>query len=72
MQTPELSKHVVGQAVDVGRRRCGSWLAANGSRYGLCRIYANEIWHFELAADAMGACPPLLPDAASPPAKMTP
>lgn len=73
VQTPELSKHVVGQAVDVGGVGADQWLVTNGSRYGLCRIYANEIWHFELAADALGACPPLLPDAASPgPAKMTP
>ena len=72
VQTPEMSKHVVGQAVDVGGVGADQWLAANGSRYGLCRIYANEIWHFELAADALGACPPLLPDAASPPAKMAP
>jgi len=73
VQTPELSKHVVGQAVDVGGVGADQWLVTNGSRYGLCRIYANEVWHFELAADALGACPPLLPDAASPPpAKMTP
>jgi zinc D-Ala-D-Ala carboxypeptidase len=36
----------------------------NGSQFGLCRIYANESWHFELAADQYGNCPPLLPDAA--------
>lgn len=73
VQTPELSKHVVGQAVDVGGAGADQWLAANGSRYGLCRIYANETWHFELATDATGACPPLLPDAASPsPDRMTP
>jgi D-alanyl-D-alanine carboxypeptidase len=65
VQTPEMSKHVVGEAVDVGGPGADQWLAANGSRYGLCRIYANEIWHFELAADATGTCPPLLPDAAS-------
>jgi hypothetical protein len=36
----------------------------NGARFGLCQIYANEIWHFELAADAQGSCPPLRPNAA--------
>lgn len=66
VQTPEMSKHVVGQAVDVGGVGADQWLAANGSRFGLCRIYANEIWHFELATDAMGICPPLLPDATTP------
>lgn len=63
----------MGQAVGVGGVGADQWLVTNGSRYGLCRIYANEIWHFELAADALGTCPQLLPDAASPgPAKMTP
>jgi hypothetical protein len=64
VQTPEASKHVIGQAVDVGGTGADQWLIANGSRFGLCRIYANELWHFELAADAMGNCPPLLPNAA--------
>jgi hypothetical protein len=40
------------------------WLIANGARFGLCRIYANELWHFELATDALGNCPPLLASAA--------
>ena len=31
---------------------------------GLCQIYANELWHFELVTDAEGKCPPLLPNAA--------
>jgi hypothetical protein len=64
VQTPEMSKHVIGQAVDVGGVGADQWLIANGSRFGLCRIYANELWHFELATDAMGNCPPLLPNAA--------
>jgi D-alanyl-D-alanine carboxypeptidase len=65
VQTPEMSKHVIGEAVDVGGLGADQWLIANGPRFGLCRIYANELWHFELAADAMGICPPLLPNAAS-------
>jgi uncharacterized protein YcbK (DUF882 family) len=64
VQTPEASKHVIGQAVDVGGVGADQWLIANGARFGLCRIYANELWHFELAADAAGNCPPLLPNAA--------
>lgn len=64
VQTPAASKHVTGQAVDIGGAGADQWLIANGSRFGLCRIYANELWHFELAADAMGNCPPLLPNAA--------
>ena len=64
VQTPEMSKHVVGEAVDVGGAGADQWLIAHGSRFGLCRIYANELWHFELAADAQGNCPALLPNAA--------
>jgi LAS superfamily LD-carboxypeptidase LdcB len=64
VETPALSKHVIGEAVDVGGVGADQWLIANGSRYGLCRIYANELWHFELATDATGNCPPLLPNAA--------
>jgi zinc D-Ala-D-Ala carboxypeptidase len=64
VQTPEASKHVTGQAVDVGGQGADPWLITNGSRFGLCQIYANELWHFELATDAAGKCPALLPNAA--------
>jgi D-alanyl-D-alanine carboxypeptidase len=64
VQTPEQSRHVVGAAVDIGGEGADQWLIANGSRFGLCQIYANEVWHFELATDAAGICPPLLPNAA--------
>lgn len=63
VQTPGGSRHVLGQAVDIGGAGADQWLIANGARFGLCRIYANELWHFELAADAAGTCPALLPDA---------
>ena len=65
VQTPALSHHVTGQAVDIGGVDADGWLIANGARFGLCRIYANELWHFELAADAAGHCPPLRPDASA-------
>jgi hypothetical protein len=64
VQTPEHSKHVLGQAVDVGGAGVDQWLITNGAQFGLCQIYANEIWHFELATSPAGACPPLLPNAA--------
>ncbi len=64
VQTPAMSKHVIGQAVDVGGQDADYWLIANGTRFGLCQIYANEVWHFELATDATGICPPLLANAA--------
>jgi hypothetical protein len=62
--SPEVSKHVLGEAVDVGPTAADDWMIRNGMRFGLCQIYANEIWHFELAVDAQGACPPLRPNAA--------
>lgn len=64
VQTPERSRHVLGQAVDMGGAGADPWLIANGARFGLCQIYANEPWHFELATDAAGICPPLLATAA--------
>lgn len=64
VQTPQQSHHVLGQAVDIGGPAADQWLIANGARFGLCQIYANEPWHFELATDAAGQCPALLPNAA--------
>ena len=63
VQTPQRSRHVLGQAVDIGGTGADQWLIVNGARFGLCQIYANERWHFELATDAAGNCPPILPDA---------
>lgn len=62
--SPDTSQHVLGKAVDVSPVEADTWMIRNGSRFGLCQIYANEIWHFELAADKDGACPPLRPNAA--------
>ena len=52
------------EGIDVGGPAADQWLIANGPRFGLCQIYANEIWHFELASDYGGVCPPLRPNAA--------
>ncbi|RJO68210.1 peptidase M15 [Nocardia panacis] len=60
---PEESTHVSGRAVDVGPQGGAQWLEANGSRWGLCRMYGNEWWHFELATLPGAACPPVRPDA---------
>jgi len=62
--SPQVSKHVSGKAVDVGPAAADDWLIRNGQAFGLCQIYANEIWHFELASDYGGACPALRPNAA--------
>jgi D-alanyl-D-alanine carboxypeptidase len=62
--SPDGSKHVLGQAVDVTGTGASDWLIRNGAQFGLCQIYANENWHFEIAVDDNGRCPPLRPDAA--------
>ena len=62
--SPEVSEHVGGKAVDIAPVEADKWLIANGSAFGLCQIYANEIWHFELATDDQGRCPPLRANAA--------
>ncbi len=66
--TPERSSHVSGDAVDIGDDGGRTWLSEHGARYGLCQVYANEPWHFELrpAAKREG-CPPMYEDASSDP-----
>jgi zinc D-Ala-D-Ala carboxypeptidase len=56
--TPNTSAHVSGDAVDMGPA-ASAWLAQHGAAYGLCQIYANEPWHFELRREA---CPPMYAD----------
>jgi LAS superfamily LD-carboxypeptidase LdcB len=59
---PAESGHVKGLAIDVGPPAAAAWLEKNGVRYGLCRRYVNEWWHFELLAPAVGQrCPALEP-----------
>lgn len=60
---PNESTHVQGRAIDVGPQDGAQWLETNGNRWGLCRIYQNEWWHFELATTPGGACPALRADA---------
>lgn len=63
---PRRSAHVEGLAVDVGPTDAYSWLDQHGSTYGLCRVFANEGWHFELRdGAAVEACPGLLESAAA-------
>ncbi|MEV6973386.1 M15 family metallopeptidase [Kitasatospora sp. NPDC093806] len=64
VNTPEKSAHVSGKAVDIGPTAADDWLIRNGARYGLCQVYANEMWHFELRTHPGGTCPAQLPDAA--------
>jgi zinc D-Ala-D-Ala carboxypeptidase len=61
--TPNTSAHVSGDAVDIGPSDASSWLAEHGARYGLCQIYGNEPWHFELRPGAIDqGCPPVYAD----------
>ncbi|GEK20197.1 M15 family metallopeptidase [Cellulomonas xylanilytica] len=56
--TAGTSPHVQGDAIDVGPWAAMDWLAQHGAAYGLCQIYANEPWHYELRPDAVGSdCP---------------
>jgi zinc D-Ala-D-Ala carboxypeptidase len=60
--TPDTSPHVAGTAVDVGFA-ARAWLAHHGARYGLCQIYRNEPWHYELRPEAIDrGCPPMYAD----------
>src|SRR5262249_55566703 len=61
--TGTTSPHVSGDAVDIGPADATSWLSAHGPAYGLCQIYANEPWHYELRPGAVGhGCPSMYPD----------
>jgi hypothetical protein len=61
--TAETSPHVSGDAVDVGPDDAAAWLSAHGAEYGLCQIWANEPWHFELRPEAIDqGCPPMYAD----------
>jgi D-alanyl-D-alanine carboxypeptidase len=56
--TPDTSSHVSGAAVDIGPSRATAWLSKHGAEYGLCRIYRNEPWHYELRREAIqNGCP---------------
>jgi hypothetical protein len=61
--TPDTSAHVSGHAVDLGPPAAAAWLSEHGAAYGLCQVYANEPWHYELRPDAIAdGCPPTYSD----------
>ena len=62
---PESSAHVQGYAIDVGPTDGVYWLIEHGATFGLCQVYLNEVWHFELRTEPGGVCPAQLPDASS-------
>jgi D-alanyl-D-alanine carboxypeptidase len=61
--TPNTSAHVSGDAVDIGHSDATAWLSEHGAPYGLCQIYGNEPWHYELRPEAIDrGCPPTYAD----------
>jgi D-alanyl-D-alanine carboxypeptidase len=61
--TPNTSAHVSGDAVDIRRSDASAWLSEHGAKYGLCQIYSNEPWHYELRPEAIDhGCAPMYAD----------
>ena len=61
--TADASVHVSGDAIDIGPSDATAWLSEHGADYGLCQIYRNEPWHYELRPDAVDdGCPPMYAD----------
>jgi hypothetical protein len=61
--TAGTSAHVSGGAVDIRPSVATAWLSKHGARYGLCQIYRNEPWHYELRPKAIDhGCPPMYAD----------
>jgi D-alanyl-D-alanine carboxypeptidase len=61
--TPSTSAHVSGDAVDIGPSGAAAWLSEHGAAYGLCQIYSNEPWHYELRPEAIASgCPAMYAD----------
>jgi zinc D-Ala-D-Ala carboxypeptidase len=61
--TAETSAHVSGDAVDIGPFDATAWLSEHGAKYGLCQIYGNEPWHYELRPEAIDhGCPRMYAD----------
>ena len=65
---PEKSNHPWGIAIDINYgvggtkgKKAAAWLEKNGYKYGLCRRYENEWWHFEPLVAPGQACPVMEP-----------
>jgi D-alanyl-D-alanine carboxypeptidase len=55
---PKDSAHVQGKAADIAPAAAMTWLNKNGWKYGVCRRYDNEPWHFEALTTPGTKCPP--------------
>jgi D-alanyl-D-alanine dipeptidase len=65
---PKKSNHTWGLAIDVNYgvggtkgKKAAAWLEKNGYKYGLCRRYKNEWWHFEPLVAPGQKCPKMEP-----------
>ncbi|MEV4311303.1 D-alanyl-D-alanine carboxypeptidase family protein [Actinocrispum sp. NPDC049592] len=58
---PELSNHVKGIAADIQPLSAAGWVERSAGKYGWCRRYENEPWHFEYDPGYVNGCPALLP-----------
>jgi hypothetical protein len=63
---PLVSHHPRGVSIDVNypdEPVGAGWLEVNGSKFGLCRIFKNEWWHFEPVIAPGWKCPALVANA---------
>jgi LAS superfamily LD-carboxypeptidase LdcB len=63
---PLISHHPWGTALDINypdEPKGAGWLELHGAKYGLCRVFENEWWHFEPVIAPGWKCPALVPDA---------
>jgi hypothetical protein len=65
---PDKSNHPWGTAVDINfgpggakAKKAAAWLEKNSYKYGICRRYKNERWHFEPLVAPGDPCPALEP-----------
>jgi D-alanyl-D-alanine carboxypeptidase len=66
--TPGTSAHESGNAVDIGPFGAAAWLSRHGAAFGLCQIYRNEPWHYELRPVAIDrGCPRMYADSTQDP-----
>ena len=63
---PEISHHPMGLAMDINYPKdpdSAKWLEVNGYKFGLCRTFKNEWWHFEGNIAPGWKCPKMMKDA---------
>ena len=65
---PQDVRSRVGGRGRIGPADAAAWLSEHGAAYGLCQIYRNEPWHYELRPEAIDhGCPAMYADPAHDP-----